>query len=270
MRYRYDKLLESCSPDLRTLLFSESRPHASAWKTAPATPSFIMDGRDFQLVVRRALRVEIFTSPLKCDCGHVIDSFGDHCLHCMLHGGVVQRHNDAYRLIAGLARDAYHSVEIESTKTFPDGSTYRPDLVMTKPIPGLTLRKTACDLTITNGFAPYLVDITSKRPGEAIEQGIKRKIRNVDVDALDKQGYDFLPFSFEETGGFDSKTERFCFYLLNEKAKLRNRVLSEVCAEFWQSLSLSIHRSNSHMIRNKLSVPRVDDPYLPPGGMYLV
>ena len=87
-----------------------------------------------------------------------------------------------------------------------------------------------------------------------MKEGIKRKNKQIDVKSIKELGYDFVPLSFEAAGGFDNKTETVCLYLLSEKAKIHNRDLSEVVAEFWQELSATMQRSNSHMIRARLSL----------------
>ena len=219
-----------------------------------------MDGRDFQICVRRSLRVPIFTMPLPCICGAEIDPFGDHCLHCKPGGGLVHRHNDGFRHFVRLSREALKACEVEKTKTHKDGSTTRPDFILTEIIPGVTTRKGAFDFTVTNSFAPYILDKTAKAPGKAIDLGIKRKNRETDVKALDDLGFDFVPLSFESHGGFDSKTENLALYLLSEKALVQNRDLSEVSAEFWQRLSITIHRSNAHMVRSRLTLPGAEYP----------
>ena len=70
----------------------------------------------------------------------------------------------------------------------------------------------------------------------------------------------FVPLSFESHGGFDSNTEKLALFLLSQKALIQNRSLSEVSAEFWQRLSITLCRSNAHMIRNKLTLPGVFYP----------
>jgi hypothetical protein len=255
MQFRYDQLVAKVSPDLKNVLFCESRTHASAWKSAPATPEFITDPMDFQINVRRSLRVPLFDCAIPCVCGAVIDAFGDHCLHCKPGGGLVHRHDDGFRLFVKLARESHKAVEVENTKTLPARNTYRPDFVFLDPVPGVTTRKGAFDFTVTNSFAPYISERSSKVPGHGIEAGEKRKYRETDVKGLNAHGYDFVPLSFESHGGFDSKTELLALYLLSEKALIQNRSLSEVTAEFWQRLSITIHRSNAHMVRDRLSLP---------------
>ena len=254
MKYRHDKLLETARPDIKMILHGESRPHASAWKTAPPKPEFMMDGFDFQLCVRRALRVPIFRDTIQCTCGSEITPFGDHTLSCKPGGGVVHRHDDGYRVITKLIRSSLMSCEVESTQVFPNGGTYRADIVIVQPIPGVTTRKALFDFTVTNGSAPYLADASAKAPEVAMKEGIKRKNKQIDVKSIKELGYDFVPLSFEAAGGFDNKTETVCLYLLSEKAKIHNRDLSEVVAEFWQELSVTMQRSNSHMIRARLSL----------------
>lgn len=86
-----------------------------------------------------------------------------------------------------------------------------------------------------------------------MNEGIKRKNDEVDVERINELGYDFLPLSFEATGGFDVRTEKACLYFLSEKAKIQNRELTEVTAEFWQTLSIIMQRWSAHMIRSRMA-----------------
>lgn len=48
-------------------------------------------------------------------------------------------------------------------------------------------------------------------------------------------------------------TEKDCLFFLSEKAKFRNRDFTEVSAEFWHILSITMQRWNAHMIRSRIA-----------------
>ena len=257
MQSRYDEMLATATPDIKVLLLGEARHHAHAWKTAPPLSNLFLEPNEFRFAVRRSLRVEIFSSAFLCPehkTGEQFDInvFGDHCLSCMPGGGVVHRHDDAYREIVRITRQALLSCSTEVTETFADGSTYRADIVISQPIPGMSTRQTAFDFTITNSFAPTYLSKAAKTPGYAIEKGIKRKSREVNIEGLHERGYDFKALSFECTGGCSDDTERLVNYILSEKAMVHNKPFSELVSEFWTLISVLIQRSNAQMIRKRL------------------
>jgi hypothetical protein len=258
MKARYDSIFENAPADIRALLYGESRPHAYAWKTAPPLPNLILAANEFRFAVRRSLRVEIFTSPFLCpehpnsEDDHEINRFGDHCLHCAPGGGLVHRHNDSYREIVKVTRQALLSCSTEVVETFADGTTYRADIVISQPILGLTKRKGAFDFTITNLFAKTYIDNAAKEPGYAIKKGVERKKKEVNINGLMDRGYDFKALSFETTGGCNDETDRLVNYILTEKALVHNKPFSELVSEFWTLISILIQRSNAQMIAKRL------------------
>jgi hypothetical protein len=181
-----------------------------------------------------------------------VNVFGDHCLSCMPGGGVVKRHDGIYREIVRCCRDALLPCSTEVTETFADASTYRADIVVSQPIPGVSTRQTAFDFTITNLFAPTYLSKAAKTPGYAIAKGVKRKQKEVNIAGLDERGYDFKALSFESTGGCNDDTDRFVNYILSEKAMVHNKPFSELVSEFWTLISILLQRSNAQMIRKRL------------------
>jgi len=215
----------------------------------------MLDSMDFRLCVRRNLRVTIFDSPRDCKCLLAeVDVYGDHALSCKPDGGVVGRHDAICRVIHRLIREALYDCATELTYDLPGAGkkTYRADLVVVMPIPGVTTRKALLDVTVINPTAKYLAKAASKDPEVAMNAGIDSKHYKIDVEKINVLGFDFLPLSFEATGGFDANTENACLFFLGEKAKFQNREFAEVSAEFWHSLSIVIQRWTAHMIRNRL------------------
>ena len=257
MKDRFDHLLSTAPEDIRVLLRGESMPHAYAWKVAPPQSRFFMNPVEFRFCVRRSLRVLIFPQAFLCPEHKQgerfdINVFGDHCLHCMPGGGVVHRHDDTYREFVRSSRQALLSCSTEVTETFANGSTYRADIVMTQPIPGLTTQKVALDFTLTNNFAPTYFNQAAKTSGYAIDKGIERKLKEVNVEELKLKGYDFKILSFESTGGCNADTEKLVNYILSENALVHNKPFSELVSEFWTVISVLIQRSNAQMICKRL------------------
>jgi hypothetical protein len=138
------------------------------------------------------------------------------------------------------------------TETFANGKTYRADIVISQPIPGLTKRKGAFDFTITNLFAPTYIDGAAKESGYAIKKGVERKTPADLMKELSDRGYDFKAISFETTGGCNDDAERLINHILAEKALVHNKPLSELVSEFWTLISILIQRSNAQMISKRL------------------
>ena len=167
-------------------------------------------------------------------------------------GGVVHRHNDSYREFVRICRQALLSCSTEVVETFSDSSTYRADIVIYQPIPGLTTRKAAFDFTLTNLFAPTYLSMAAKTTGHAIKKGMDRKNQEVNIEGLKERGYDFKTLSFETTGGCNDDTERLVNYILSEKALVHNKPFSELVSEFWTQISILIQRSNAQMISKRM------------------
>jgi hypothetical protein len=257
MEAKYQHLLETLPEDLQTLLYCESRAHASAWKPAPPKADFMSDVMDFQIQVRRSLRVPIIPTPILCPkCKtHVMNVYGDHAVHCPSEGVLVARHNGTSHKVVLPLRAGLIGAIVETKVILSETESYRPDITLSEPIPGLTQRKTAMDITIANPFASYMIKRTSKGPLVAALNGTKRKVKE-NKERLDSKGYDFLALSFEATGGCTEETEQCLLYILSQKAIVHNLQFSEVCSEFWQSLSCFMQRANARAIRERVNQPR--------------
>ena len=86
--------------------------------------------------------------------------------------------------------------------------------------------------------------------------GHNHKMNEVPVEVLDKLGYDFIPLSFEASGGCTPEAEKLINAILVEKSRMTSIPFSEVVSDFWQLLSITLQRSNAHMIRRRLAHPK--------------
>ncbi len=259
MESRFKELLERVPDDFRTLLLCNSQPHASAWKNAPPKIQNKLDHVPFQMLARYSLRVQIIPTPVVCPNHkgkkqYVINKYGDHAIHCTTDGHLVQRHNGCYRPIVVDLRLALIPCSVETVIMFQNLSTYRTDIMTAEAIPGLTLRKTALDFTITNPFASYMKSKSSKEALAAARSGNDRKVKE-NLDCLKTVGCDFLALSFEATGGCTLETEKCIQYILSQKALVQNMSFSEVSTEFWQSLSITMQLANGRALYERLTLP---------------
>ncbi len=254
-KVKYDSLLQSVPEGYRTLLHTGSQRHASAWKTAPPKAAFMLDHVNFEFLVRRSLRVQIIPTPIMCPncCKHVINIFGDHALHCAPGGHLVFRHNDAYRLVVVETRAGSIGCSVEAKMNLSAQESYRPDFTLSEPIPGLTTKATAVDFTVTNPFAKSVIKRASNQPLKAAQLGRDRKVKE-NTTRMSSKGFDFLALAFEATGGCTSESEKCIDYILSQKSLVHNLDFSEVAAEFWQSLSICMQRSNARAIRERVTV----------------
>ena len=184
----------------------------------------------------------------------MVDIHGDHCLLCLWFGAVVHRHDDLVRLIHLLARAGFVDATREHKVDFKDDAgktrTWKADLWFPRPIPGVSTRPTALDITVTSEFGHTIVKACGKAPGKAASYGEKRK-NDVFLKPLSDAGIDFVPIAFEVSGGLAPSASPLISYLLQQKALVTNTPYSEVAAEFWQSLSLTLQRANAYMIADR-------------------
>lgn len=255
MKARYDELLKTVPEDFRTLLHTGSQPHSYSWKTAPPKPLLMIDHLNFEILVRRSLRIAIIPTPIICpkDGKHVINVYGDHCLHCAPGGHLVFRHNDSYRLVVKEARTALIGCAVEAKMNLSAMESYRPDFTLSEPIPGLTLEATAVDFTVTNPFASSIIKRASNEPLKAATLGKNRKVKENET-RMNSKGFAFIALAFEATGGCTPESERCIDYILSQKAHVHNVPFSVVAAEFWQSLSICMQRANARSIRERVTV----------------
>jgi hypothetical protein len=151
------------------------------------------------------------------------------------------------------AKEAQLTAECEVAVPVGGEKTYSPDIVIAQPLMGVTTRKSALDLTVTNGFAPYQLKAAAKSPLAPANYGQNHKRHEIPVEALERLGFDFIPLSFEVSGGCTVETEKLIHAVLAEKARIVNIPFSEVVTEFWQLLSITMQRANAEMIRRRLA-----------------
>jgi len=215
-----------------------------------------MDGRAFQLCVRRSLRVDIFpedhySRELLC----AVNVFGDEALSAMKEGGVVQRHNELNKVIANEARDASLGMSVDTqTLALSRNETYRPDILLAMPLPGITTRPTALDLVVTNPFAKTEINRAAKEPLSAASRGHERKLRE-NEDRLGKAGFDFLPMAFETTGGHMPTVATVMHYILGQKALIMDLPFGEITSNFWQRFSVTLQRMQATMLVRAFNAP---------------
>ena len=143
-----------------------------------------MDGNDFRFMVRRSLRVPIISEPMNCnDCqgSPEINVFGDHCLSCKPGGGVVHRHNDAYRVILQTAKEAHLTCSAEVPIQITDSQTsLSPSVYLT-----IFLHNIIKSYILQSAFAgilglykifglPTILGFVKRGLGSARRSGIKR------------------------------------------------------------------------------------------------
>ena len=172
----------------------------------------------------------------------------------------MSKHNDSYRKVAVETRLALIGCSVETKYTLSDTESYRPDIVLSEGIPGMSTRKTALDWTFTNAFASYMFRRAANGPLVAANSGAARKTKQ-NEKRMSTVGCDFIALSFEVTGGCTPETEACINYVLSQKALVHNLPFSEVYSEFWLSLSCTIQKANARALRERLTAPKT--LYLP-------
>ena len=124
-----------------------------------------------------------------CPCCRklTLDPFGDHALICMTTGDVVHRHNDLYRHFVAEGRAAMKSLSIETPILIKSADdSYRPDIILSRGIPGYSDKPLGLDLTVTCPLNKTLIQTASKQELYAAckAAALKDRLQKDDFDNL--------------------------------------------------------------------------------------
>lgn len=254
MEARWQVLLDEADTRTKALMRTQRQEHTWAWKTAPALPEFMMESSEFQVLVRKSLGVPLLPKPIPCPagCGHQLDLHCDHAYHCSNLGHPIWRHDAGVRLFAQEFKSALLSCSHEQTvDTSKAGDSYRPDLI-SEPLPGLTSRDTAYDLTVVNPFSDSMLNMAANKDLAAALDGAATKNRLYE-DLMHERGLDFVPLAFEATGGHAPKVAEVVHLILRQQANVSNIPFSVLTARFWRTFSVALQRSNARMILARIN-----------------
>jgi hypothetical protein len=250
MESRLNTLLESVDTRTKALLIGQSQQHSSLWKTAAHTAEMFMDPTLFQTAALFSIGARILPEEQQlcpvCERDQ-LDGYGDHALICKKEGGVVHRHNDAYRVFVQEARRGCIPINVESEIHITSGKTYKADILLPYGIPTISSRRTALDLTITTNFNATMVNRAAKTELAAAIDGEKRKEREHQA-LLEKVGYSFYPLAFEATGGHSPEILPIAHYFISQNALMTGVPFTELAVNFWQRLSVGLQKSNATAI----------------------
>lgn len=253
MEARWDVLFGEADTHVKALMRSQRQDHSWAWKTAPASPDLMFAGNEFQVAVRYSLRVPFFTESHPCPggCGFVLDVFCDHARHCPKYGDLVNRHNAGVKLIANEFKAALINCTVEQRIDTSKSTSYTPDIT-SEPLPGLSSRAIAFDLTVINPLSDTMFEDAARKDLAAASEGEARKTR-LHLDEMDRRGYDFIPLALEATGGHAPKIAEVMHNVLRQKHVLSGVPFPELTNRFWYSFAVSLQRANALMIIHRLN-----------------
>jgi hypothetical protein len=248
MESRLNTLLESVDTRTKALIMGQRQPHSTLWKTAAHTAEMFMDPDIFQIAALFSIGATILPEEQCPVCKNDdLDAYGDHALICKKEAGVVQRHNDAYRVFVREARYGCVPINVESEIQITSDRTYKADILLPYGIPTLSSRRTALDLTVTTNFNSTMVKKAAKTDLAAALDGEKRKEREHE-SALEALGYDFFPLAFEATGGHSPDILPIVHYFVSQNALMTGVPFTELSVNFWQRLSVGLQKSNATAI----------------------
>lgn len=150
---------------IRVLYRQQNDKKAQAVRIGTIRPGMHMAPDEFQTFARRSLGVDLAPIPMECkECHGIIDVKADH--DCMSGGSTVQRHN----LVRDFIYETAHEGMIPCKREQEIGAfvknrkDWKADLIFEDPIPNLTKRRTAADVT---HFPPRLCAVISKHCRQA-------------------------------------------------------------------------------------------------------
>jgi hypothetical protein len=249
MESRMETLLETVDTRTRALIIGQRQTHASLWKNAVHTAEMFINPEVFQIAALFSIGAEIFPEVERCPvCNEAdLDKYGDHALVCQTLGGVVHRHNDAYKVFVQEARHGLVAINVEHVIQITPEKTYKADIVLPYGIPGLLSQRTALDLVVTTNFCRTMVKAAAKEDLATAEKGADRKDKEHEED-LKKVGFMFCPLAFEATGGHTPEVSNIANYFITQNSLMTGRPFTELSVNFWQRLSVTLQRSNATAI----------------------
>ena len=178
----------------------------------------------------------------------------------MTTGDVVHRHNDLYRHFVAEGRAAMISLSIETPILKSAEDSYRPDIILSRGIPGYSDKPLGLDLTVTCPLNKTLIQTASKQELYAACKAAALKDR-LQKDDLDNLGYSFMPLAFETTGGHTEEVTTLVHYIAKEKQLMTGIPFSENVTRLWELLSTTLQRANAFAIKKRYyeTLPNTDE-----------
>ena len=106
-----------------------SNSHCGDWLTARPDPNLHLklNNRQFAAAIRYRLGLPMYKECQRCySCGGILDTQGDHAMHCKKEGYLVGRHNGIQGLLIDLAAATGLNLKKEDNRLMPDKHGKRP------------------------------------------------------------------------------------------------------------------------------------------------
>jgi len=141
-------------------------------------------------------------------------------------------------------------LSVEETIRKTETSTYRPDIILSRGIPGYHDGPIGLDIVVT---CPLNKTQISKAAGRDLASAIAASDRkdSEQRDALKKIHYGFMPLAFETTGGHTEEVETLVHYIAKEKQLMTGTPFGENATYLWELLSVTLQRANAFAIKKR-------------------
>jgi hypothetical protein len=224
----------------------------------PSHLDTIIPPTHFRIAVARLLGLPILPDETSCpSCNSSISRLGDHATACKAAGSLISRHNRLRDCLAGLAREALLSPELEKAGILGDNSKRRPGDVA---IPvwldtGLPL---AIDCAVVCPLAPN--HLRELEPAETYSRNHKHKV--IDHRFVGT-GWGFAAVVAESLGAFTVEAQEVAGKIIRAAAKRSPLPTSRFTGIAWARLSCVVIRATAQMVLDRL--PQVEHD-IPPTG----
>jgi hypothetical protein len=252
MEPRLEDFLAKADQRTKALLRGQQQEHASKWKHAAHTAETFMPGELFQISARYSIGKPIPFTEKMCPCcqKRALDPFGDHALICMTTGDVVHRHNDLFRPLVAEARSGMIGLSVEETLHKTETSTYRPDFIISRGIPGFCDEPVGLDMVVTCPLNKTLISKAAKQDLASAMVASDRKDKEQKED-LEKINYGFMPLALETTGGHSKEVATLVHFIAKEKQLMTGIPFGENATYLWELLSVTLQRANAFAIKKR-------------------
>ena len=249
--YNFSTLLNSCTlRDQARVRGISHHPSASAWLRAIPSESLglTLSGGEFVTALRYWLGIPLFPASVRCSCGTVIDSFGDHILGCGNGPLRIRRHDAICDVIWHALLQDHSGCKKEqrcSTDLDRPGDVFHPDFEFGKPA--------YFDVSVHHPLQDSLICLSAATAGVAAGRGEADKDSHHEASVRAAGGI-FIPLVVESLGLWSPHSLAILRVIALRTTSKSGASTALAFCHFIEQLSMCLWRYNSQMLLHHLSL----------------
>eukprot|EP00662_Eupelagonemidae_sp_cell21_P057168 gene57168-biopygen107387 len=262
---QYIERLKKCTPGDRAHLRAKSAPHAGALLTGVPAPSLglWLEPDEFRIVMHLWLGVPVCEEESRCNfcamrVGGGLPDIGEHALRCKGGGDIVHRHDQLRDIWWRLCKAAGLRPEIEKPGLLP-GTMYRPADIWLYRYPGGGPAKIALDQKVVDPLQRKYMVAAGQVSLAAAEAYADYAAERHDCEReCAARGIHFIPVVAEAYGGWGFEAQKALKAISEARASRAGMSPAQSLEYAYQSLAVSLWRSNARAVLARLAQPTDD------------